>query len=101
MKLLKTYSWPGNVRELENVIEYLINIVGDDLPIPASALPERLLKKSSENNIANIKETEKQLIMEALQRCTTDGQSIDSVSKLLGISRATLYRKIRHYNLRQ
>ena len=100
MKLLKTYSWPGNVRELVNVIEYLINIAGDDQPVPASALPEKLRKKSEGNDLASIKETERQLIVEALERCEKDSRSIDAAARLLGISRATLYRKIKQYNLR-
>lgn len=99
INILKVYPWPGNVRELENVIEYLININNNEMPILVTSLPERLLKKSRANGIFSIREMEKQLIADTMKRYGTDSRSIESITKLLGISRATLYRKIKLYSL--
>ncbi|WDV47978.1 sigma 54-interacting transcriptional regulator [Clostridiaceae bacterium M8S5] len=100
---LKDYSWPGNVRELENIIERAINLLGVDLIIKPTHLPERITKKKF--NLSTIKdknlkkiiaEVEKEVIKEILAK--TEGNK-NKASKLLGISRVSLYKKIDEYGL--
>lgn len=109
---LKQYRWPGNVRELSNLMEYLINIVPSGEVIDSSLLPPNFLaasitpvyvqppaEETSELEDArcatNLESMEKQLIEEALKRNANKKQ----VAKELGIGVATLYRKIKKYEL--
>ncbi|EOC99983.1 sigma-54-dependent Fis family transcriptional regulator [Caldisalinibacter kiritimatiensis] len=100
---LMTYDWPGNIRELENVIERAINLLDSDLVIKPEHLPTRLtsnkLKKyklKSRYLKEIIEEVEKEVISECLKEC---GGNKNKASKILGISRAGLYNKIKQYNL--
>lgn len=102
MKLLKKYAWPGNVRELENIIERSLfltegNVVGvDTLPPHIQVLgqnrPVTELKPMKEA----VKEVERQLVTEALQRARNN-KAI--AARMLGITRVTLYQKLKEYGL--
>lgn len=100
--ILTRYSWPGNVRELGNVIEYCVTMVaGED--ITPQILPKRVkmeLKPASQNSSLNLKLLEREAIMKALTLVDAEGHK-DDAAKLLGISRATLYRKIKEYQIRE
>ncbi len=100
---LKSYSWPGNIRELENVIERAINLLDDDVSIMPKHLPEKIInskikKYSLENNyLKDVVETiEKDLIMECIKKT---GGNKKETAKILGLSRAGLYKKLNRYNL--
>ena len=43
---LLSYEWPGNIRELQNVVEYLVNVTPDQIPLP-DMLPKELLSAGS------------------------------------------------------
>ena len=98
------YSWPGNVRELENVIERAINLLDHDTVIQMNHLPQRIIESTGTNSIFDqnkslptlIKEIEKKAIKLKLEE-THNNKNL--TSKLLGISRANLYKKINEYNL--
>ncbi|MBW1973469.1 MAG: sigma 54-interacting transcriptional regulator [Deltaproteobacteria bacterium] len=102
-KILLNYSWPGNVRELKNVIEHATNLeTGNEISI--ESLPATLIKYKEKKNILNLrisslKEQEETLIKEAIARFgnTTAGKT--EAARFLGISRATLYRKLKKYNM--
>ena len=91
---LLEYPWPGNVRQLRNVIDSAVvmaddpEIVSDDLGLRDAGL--------SRLDTLRIDEWEKRLIRKALQR--TNG-SVPEAAKLLGVSRATAYRKITEYQI--
>jgi two-component system, NtrC family, response regulator HydG len=93
---LLAYQWPGNVRQLRNVIDSAVImadsdlILADDLGL-TSASPDRL-------ETLRIDHWERKLIVESMQR--TEG-NVPQAAKLLGISRATLYRKIDDYGLKR
>ncbi|WP_206193997.1 sigma-54 interaction domain-containing protein [Serratia microhaemolytica] len=109
MELLKKYRWPGNVRELSNLIEYLINIVPNGEVIDRNLLPPNLIASIPVQhqpaptgeatheaiNSANLEIMEKQLIEEAIQRHPNKKLAAEE----LGIGVATLYRKIKKYEL--
>lgn len=98
------YSWPGNVRELENVIERAINLLDHDTVIQMNHLPQRIIESTDTNSIFGqnknlptlIKEIEKKAIKLKLEE-THYNKNL--TSKLLGISRANLYKKIKEYHL--
>jgi transcriptional regulator with PAS, ATPase and Fis domain len=100
---LEHYSWPGNIRELENVLErVLIFSNGSEQQIGSISniidgkrASDNLLGKK-EDNILSLKYSEKVLIKEILTRC--DG-NISLAAQALGITRATLYRKLQKYSI--
>ncbi|NLW43628.1 MAG: sigma 54-interacting transcriptional regulator [Syntrophomonadaceae bacterium] len=100
MEILLNYDWPGNVRELKNVIERAVNIAGgdvltvDDLPpdIKEDNLKSPLIWEQSLNK----DEIEKRLIMDCLRK---HNGNRNLAAKELGISRATIFRKIKKYSI--
>lgn len=104
MAKLNAYPWPGNIRELSNLVEYLVNIVPDGDVIDLDLLPpyfEKIDLKTMpqqtlvEGTSMSLEEMEKIRIEESINRL----QNRNLVAKELGIGIATLYRKIKKYNL--
>ena len=109
---LETYSWPGNVRELQNVVERILNISGGNkltmnhlppelIPQPAYAPPEPDIEVPTlEEERKRIKEIQAQQeteeIISLLAAC---GGNVSEVARRIGVSRNTLYRKMRQYNI--
>ena len=93
--LLK-YDWPGNVRELENAIERAV-ILAKDSYIDIADLPQenRLLVHSAPRG-ESLREVEKNHILNVLNET---GGNYSEAARILGISRVTLYNRIRAYGL--
>lgn len=103
-KTLIDYSWPGNVRELQNVIEYSINMSDSSLLnldiIPNNIKSKYYDEKSNKcEEIRTLEDLEKEEISKALNKFKHYKKDKELVAKSLGISRATLYRKLEKYNL--
>jgi len=108
LQLLMNYDWPGNARQLENVIEraVLLETSGvlqpDSLPLEIHSARQQyqvVLSKGEEPTIAEIltlEEVEKQALMSALR---ITGNNIRQTARVLGINRATVYRKLEKFNL--
>jgi len=103
MRVLLNYSWPGNVRELENSIEHAVVLAKGEL-IEVADLPSGIFKASSpvgETDVVyqkTIVNNEKRLLQEVLAEC---GWNKKLAAKRLGISRSTLYDKIKKYDIAQ
>ena len=95
IKMLSEYSWPGNVRELKNSIEHGV-ILADKVILPKD-LPAFLRREKEGKGNENLKEKEKEIIKKILIK--TDWK-IGKSAEILGISRKTLYNKIKKYNLK-
>jgi sigma-54 dependent transcriptional regulator, acetoin dehydrogenase operon transcriptional activator AcoR len=96
-EVILAYPWPGNVRELENAIEYAVNIEAGG-NISRESLPEkitRLFNISDSAGLESLNSLESNAIRAALQKYgqTTCGK--ERAASALGISRATLYRKLK------
>ena len=99
MRLLLNYRWPGNVRELENSIEHAV-VLAKGNQIEVSDLPPTLYDAaeldSTTDAAGTIMEHEARLLKEALEECNWNKKQ---AARRLGISRNTLYRKLRKYQI--
>jgi len=105
MKSLLQYDWPGNVRELENCIERAVALgdhqtidVNDLPPAIASASPVAELFAESSRGLTStdLEDIERATIQRVFEQVKGDKVL---AGKMLGISRATLYRKLKRYNI--
>lgn len=100
MRILLDHSWPGNVRELENSIEHAVVLVKGDR-IEVSDLPPAIGNFGASfraESPGTIQENEKNLLTETLEECNWNKKL---AAQRLGISRATLYNKLRKYQIVQ
>jgi PAS domain S-box-containing protein len=119
INLLKTYDWPGNIRELQNVVERTL-LMAEDGYITADYLPReviRLTEPISQDSFAgdysdfaalpspqsnrstrklHVGEQEKVKIVRTLDK---HGGNISKTAAEFGISRNTLYRKMKSYDI--
>ena len=112
VEILRKHRWPGNLRELSNLMEYLVNVVPSGEVIDSTLLPPNLLNNGTteQSDVTEVSEAhlslddaggtaleemEKQMIREALSRHNSKKEVADE----LGIGIATLYRKIKKYEL--
>jgi len=91
---LLAYNWPGNVRQLRNVIDSAV-VLADGTQIKPEDLGLR--DTSDELESLRIDFWERKLIKQAIERT---GGNIPEAARLLGIGRATLYRKVDEYGLK-
>ena len=97
-KILSSLQWEGNVRELRNMIETMV-VMSRDGKIEESNIPDWALKSNEEifsiDKDLTLEELEKKYINYLLSR---NNFNKAQVSKILGIERATLYRKLKEDN---
>ncbi len=94
---LKRYDWPGNIRELQHAIERAIILCESNKLTPEDFLlhPSRSVS-SNEDDILNLSEMEKRLILKALDK---NSGNVTRAAKELGIDRLALYRRLQKYGL--
>ena len=100
-QLLQTaymYHWPGNIREFNNFLERLYIFYAEEEPTKEQILELITLGQISDEkrDIEEEENKERQEIMAALKE---QHYHVTNAAKSLGISRATLYRKIKEYNI--
>jgi DNA-binding NtrC family response regulator len=111
MKLLMRYDWPGNVRELENAISRAVTL-GDRKTIDESDLSPAMLRGSNKetaepaaSETQGSEDDSSTVALDELERLTIQrvfdkvGGDKAKAGELLGISRATLYRKLKRYQI--
>lgn len=95
-QILLNYYWPGNVRELRNVIEHAV-VFADGAPfITPDCLPPRLFQGKELEQASDLKSRELIIISKAL---VDHNGNISKTAKALGITRSTLYRKIKEIQM--
>ena len=126
VRLMLAYSWPGNVRELRNTIERIVVLATEERITP-KLFPERIRRAAQKakvpplaveealesiqqalhgsagaepeetDDVLPFVEVEKRAILTAIKKCNGD---ISKAARKLGLSRATLYRKLDKYGVR-
>ncbi|MDQ7782236.1 MAG: sigma-54 dependent transcriptional regulator [Desulfomonilaceae bacterium] len=101
MDIIFGHHWPGNVRELENVVERAMVLAKDEVIRVEDLSPD--LKCQAEGDGAergkgNLDMVERDHVKSVLERC---GWNKYKAAKMMGISRSTLYSKIRKHGLKQ
>lgn len=107
LTVFENYNWHGNVRQLRREIERLVALSKDGgLITPAQCSPEILQQKGGKDQFLSsegysipehVEELEKKLIQKALEDCNGNK---GRAAKLLEITRQSLYRKLKRYDLR-
>ncbi|GAB4225244.1 MAG: sigma-54-dependent response regulator transcription factor ZraR [Acidobacteriota bacterium] len=101
MRALERYAWPGNVRELENAVERAV-VLARGSEVDLEDLPPELrarrveLDETYQLNTVRLAEVEEIVVRRVLTRT---GWNIKRSAEILGITRATLYSKIRKFGL--
>ena len=102
MRALLDHSWPGNVRELENSIEHAVTLakhahieIGD---LPAPLRPPQAGSGVETKKPPTMAEHEHELLRRVLEEC---GWNKKETARRLGVSRNTLYNKIRKYRIKE
>jgi two-component system response regulator HydG len=101
MALMERYGWPGNVRELENAIERAVVLCVEDV-IDIQDMPPECrgaganVDGSFQLNTVRLGEVEEIVIRRVLAKT---GWNIKKSAEVLGITRATLYSKIKRFGL--
>lgn len=97
-RAFQEYDWPGNIRQLKNTIERAV-VLAKGKQITLKELPEELYNFSKETETdrssKTLKEIEWRVIEDTLKKCQGNKSE---VSRLLGISRKALYKKLKDSN---
>ena len=91
---LKAHSWEGNIRELQNAIEKAVIMCEGEIIKPEHIELHAATRPATEAQ--TLEEMERQLIANAIEQC---GGNLSQVATQLGITRQTLYNKIKRYGL--
>ncbi len=103
-KAFLTHDWPGNIRELENVLESSAMVCAKDF-IDIDDLPEYLRRLApgrtrtaspAREDLLTLDDMERRHIISVLQKT---GRNLFKASSVLGISRTTLYAKMKKYGI--
>jgi DNA-binding NtrC family response regulator len=99
LKRLEKHSWPGNIRELQHSVERAVIMSESQVLEPNDFFLSQMEDSSSSDLSAttlNLEETEKILIRKVIDK---HGGNISKAAKELGLTRASLYRRIEKYGL--
>jgi len=124
MRALIAYSWPGNIRELANALEYAVNLVrngtigldylpahiGSDITRGAAwsegigrrasyCPPEWPATLADQRSFAGRPKMSREDLQRALDTVGRSTSAKESIARAFGVSRATLYRRLREYGL--
>ncbi len=99
LKRLEKHNWPGNIRELQHAVERAVIMSESNMLQPSdfflSPVEDTQAESISTSNM-NLEETEKMLIRKVVDK---HGGNISKAAKELGLTRASLYRRIEKYGI--
>lgn len=95
LEKLANYIWPGNVRELQHSMEKAVIMSDSSILLPSDFEFKQVQRNDPQHEIT-LEEMEKKMILESLKR---HSNNLSEVAKRLGITRQTLYNKLRKYEI--
>jgi DNA-binding NtrC family response regulator len=97
-KRLEKHHWPGNIRELQHAVERAVIMSESNILQPADFFLSQNddIGENAEPETYNLEETERLLIRKVIDK---HGGNISKAAKELGLTRASLYRRIEKYGL--
>jgi transcriptional regulator with PAS, ATPase and Fis domain len=96
---LEKHSWPGNIRELQHAVERAVIMSESNILQPQDFFLSQLEDNQNYegmDDITNLEEREKLLIRKVIDK---HGGNISKAAKELGLTRASLYRRIEKHGL--
>jgi transcriptional regulator of acetoin/glycerol metabolism len=93
--VLQTYQWPGNVRQLQNVLRRAL-VLRPRGQIDVETLPPELVLGAAEPRFGLIEQLEGEAILRTLQ---STGGNVTKAALVMGLSRATVYRRLHAYRV--
>jgi DNA-binding NtrC family response regulator len=96
LEKLANYQWPGNIREMQHSIEKAVILADTSVIGPSDFTFSASSKGSAEDDITTLEEMEKKLIAESIKK---HDNNLSIVASKLGITRQTLYNKLKKYDL--
>jgi DNA-binding NtrC family response regulator len=106
LDLFDAYAWPGNVRELQNVVERAVlfcgglNITIEELPASLRGTVPEPPDAPEKREVISLEKAAKRAEIEAIRAAleASEGRRMEA-AQLLGISRKTLWEKVKHYGI--
>ncbi|HUF27498.1 MAG TPA: sigma-54 dependent transcriptional regulator [Gemmatimonadaceae bacterium] len=103
LAVILRHPWPGNIRQLRNVLERVVLLAGEAEELRPEHLPAELrgdipAPALSDDGDLSLVAAERQHIARVLARC---GGNRLQAARVLGITRSTLYKRLREYGLEQ
>ena len=93
-ELLCDYTWPGNIRELQHTIEKAVILCESNVIRPKDILVKQTWKPQTVQAVPNLEEVERQAIETAILQ---NNGNLTAAAEQLGISRQTLYNKLKRF----
>jgi transcriptional regulator with PAS, ATPase and Fis domain len=93
---LASYHWPGNVRELQHTIEKAVILSDKNTLTPDDFYFKSVISELNETDEGTLEEMERKMIIRVLKK---NDQNLTATASQLGITRQTLYNKMKKYNL--
>jgi transcriptional regulator of acetoin/glycerol metabolism len=95
--VMLNYHWPGNVREMRNAIRHSV-VLAEGKVVDLEHLPEDMVSQLAKTDLTARSKSQASRIEAALRH---NGGNVSLTARYLGVSRATLYRKIQIQNSRE
>ena len=96
MRRLEKHNWPGNIRELQHAIERAVILSDSDILQPSDFFHHQEPREIAEVDTSVLSDVEKTLISKVIEK---HGGNISKAAKELGLTRASLYRRIEKYDI--
>ena len=96
VRAMEEYPWAGNIRELQHTVEKAVILCDTPQVTPATLLLRPAAAPAPAADVTTLDEMERTMIARAMERC---GGNLTEVARQLGITRQTLYNKIKRYGL--
>jgi DNA-binding NtrC family response regulator len=93
---LTNYHWPGNIRELQHTIERAVILSDKDVLTPDDFYFKSIMQGINDSDEGTLEEMERKMIAKVLAK---NNQNLSAAAAQLGITRQTLYNKMKKYNM--